>query len=181
MQGPSQWRRAGLRRQRPYDSGTATRNPVLGASPPGVGPARKVDSEGLHWDCLASSRPTASSEAAQRYVCAGMPRGLPGPPLAPLLPTRDPASAAAAGVCVLSAPCPGLQTAAGTQEQKRECFAKVIPLPLEDWAPPAPADSGQLLALVSSSQPALPASFDCCLLSQLPASFRPNSFWEDCN
>lgn len=118
VRGPSQWRRAGLRRQRPYNSGTATRNLVLGASPPGVGPARKVDSEGLHWDRLASSRPTALLRSSTALVCAGMPRGLPGPPLAPLIPTRDPASAAAAGVCVLSAPCPGLQTAAGTQEAK---------------------------------------------------------------
>lgn len=41
---PSQWRWAGIRWQRAHDSGAATRSPVLGASPPGAGPARKVGS-----------------------------------------------------------------------------------------------------------------------------------------
>lgn len=118
VRGPSQWRRAGLRRQRPYNSGTATRNLVLGTSPPGVGPARKVDSEGLHWDCLASSRPTAllRSSTALR-LCWDAP-GPAWTSTCPSSPHEGPRICSCSrGLCPFC-PRPGLQTAAGTQEAK---------------------------------------------------------------
>lgn len=80
----------------------------------------RASPQGRLGDCAETAWPAPgplpSSGGAQRCICAGMPRGPPGPPLAPLLPTWDPASGAAAVVRVLSAPCPWLQTAAGTQE-----------------------------------------------------------------
>ena len=111
-QGPNQWRCAGIQRHRAHDSWAVTQSPVLGASPPGADPARKVGSG-------SALRPPGQLQAhcppLEEHSAASV-LGCPRARLAPLLPTRDPASGAAAAVCVLSAPCPGLQTAAGTQE-----------------------------------------------------------------